>query len=122
MVGLAMPALAKAAPEIRHEASDPLEARHLIRAGTITATTTAGLAPGYVQGNLAILPSEYAADFQRFCAFNPKPCPLIGVSAPGSPRVPALGEDLDLRSDVPGYRVWRDGELVAEVPDVTDHW
>src|SRR3954469_12273067 len=116
-----MPALAKAAPEIRHRADDPVEARHLIRSGAVTGTT-AGLAPGYVQGNLAILPSEYAADFQRFCAFNPKPCPLIGMSEPGSPRVPALGQDLYLRTDVPAYRVWRDGELVGETDDVTDYW
>lgn len=122
MVGSpAMVALAEAPPDTRHTADDPVAARHLIRSGAVTGTT-AGLAPGYVQGNLAILPREYAADFQRFCAFNPKPCPVIGVSEPGSPRVPALGEDLDLRTDVPGYRVWRDGELVAEVPDVTDYW
>jgi uncharacterized protein YcsI (UPF0317 family) len=121
MVGLAMPAVAKAAQEIRHRADDPVAARHLIRSGAVTGTT-AGLAPGYVQGNLAILPREYAADFQRFCAFNPKPCPLIGMSEPGSPYVPALGEDLDLRTDVPGYRVWRDGELIGETDDVTGYW
>jgi uncharacterized protein YcsI (UPF0317 family) len=116
-----MAALAKTVPDIRHRADDPVEARHLVRSGAVTGTT-AGLAPGYVQGNLAILPSEYAADFQRFCAFNPKPCPLIGMSEPGSPRVPALGQDLDLRTDVPAYRVWRDGELVGETDDVTDYW
>ena len=52
---------------------------------------TAGLAPGNVQGNLAILPQALAADFLRFCQLNPKPCPLIGTSAPGDPRVPELG-------------------------------
>ena len=57
-----------------------------------------------------------AADFLRFCELNPKPCPLIGMSAPGDPRVPELGEDLDIRTDLPRYRVWRNGELVAE-PD-----
>src|SRR5947209_19213925 len=113
-----MPALARTAPETRHSADNPIEARHLIRSGAVTGTT-AGLAPGYVQGNLAILPREYAADFQRFCAFNPKPCPLIGVSEAGSPHVPSLGEDLDLRTDVPGYRIWRDGQLVAETDDVS---
>jgi len=58
---------------------------------------TAGLAPGFVQGNLAILPAPLASDFLRFCQFNPKPCPLIGTSATGDPRVPELGEDLDIR-------------------------
>jgi uncharacterized protein YcsI (UPF0317 family) len=60
------------------------EARRAIRSGAHT-THTAGLAPGYVQGNLCILPSEYAADFLLFCERNPKPCPLIGVSEPGDP-------------------------------------
>ena len=83
---------------------------------------TAGLAPGFVQGNLAILPQALAADFLRFCQLNPKPCPLIGTSAPGDWRVPALGEDLDIRSDLPRYRVWRHGELVAEPEDISDVW
>ena len=75
---------------------------------------TSGLAPGFAQANLAILPRALAADFARFCALNPKPCPLIGVAAPGDWRIPALGEDLDIRTDVPRYRVWRDGTLVDE--------
>src|SRR5713226_5865395 len=66
---------------------------------------TAGLAPGFVQGNLAILPAPLASDFLRFCQFNPKPCPLIGTSATGYPRVPELGEDLDIRFDLPRYGV-----------------
>ncbi len=83
---------------------------------------TAGLAPGFVQGNLAILPNALAADFLRFCQLNPKPCPLIGSSAPGDWRVPALGEDLDIRTDIPRYRVWKKGELVAEPEDIRDFW
>ncbi|HKH34989.1 MAG TPA: putative hydro-lyase [Beijerinckiaceae bacterium] len=83
---------------------------------------TAGLAPGYVQGNLAILPAEAAGEFLRFCHLNPKPCPVIGLSDRGSPRVPALGEDLDLRTDLPRYRVWRDGEIVAEPTDIREWW
>src|SRR5262249_54325620 len=53
---------------------------------------------------------------------NPKPCPLIGVSAPGDPRVPALGEDLDIRTDLPRYRIWRNGALVEEPTDVLKWW
>ncbi len=100
---------------------DGLAARRNIRSG-LHRGPTAGLAPGFVQGNLAILPRALAADFQRFCRLNPKPCPLIGLSAPGDWRVPELGEDLDIRSDIPRYRVWRDGELVAEPEDVTAFW
>ena len=83
---------------------------------------TAGLAPGYVQGNLAILPAALAHDFLRFCQQNPRPCPLLGLSATGDPRIPALGEDLDIRTDLPRYRIWRRGELLAEVGDLHDYW
>jgi uncharacterized protein YcsI (UPF0317 family) len=93
----------------------------MIRRGEFRGPT-AGIAPGYVQGNLAILPADLADDFLRFCHFNSKPCPLIGVSEPGDPRVPALGEDLDIRTDLPLYRVWRDGELVEETPDIRAQW
>lgn len=83
---------------------------------------TAGLAPGFVQGNLAILPRDLAADFLRFCYLNPKPCPVIGIAEPGSPHVPTLGVDLDLRTDLSGYRVWRHGELVDESSDISHVW
>jgi uncharacterized protein YcsI (UPF0317 family) len=84
--------------------------------------STAGIAPGYVQGNLAVLPRDLAADFLQFCQQNPKPCPVIGVSEVGDPRIPALGLDLDIRTDVPGYRVWQDGDLVDEPTDVSAWW
>jgi len=96
-------------------------ARLAIRAGSHSGPT-AGLAPGFVQGNLAILPAGLAGDFLRFCQLNPKPCPLIGMSAPGSPRVPELGDDIDIRSDLPRYRVWQQGELVAEPDDIGAFW
>jgi len=83
---------------------------------------TAGLAPGFVQGNLAILPQALAGDFLRFCQLNPKPCPLIGTSAPGDPRVPELADDLDIRTDLPRYRVWKNGELIAEPDDIRAFW
>ena len=109
-------------PEGATTASDGGHAARLaIRAGAHRGPT-AGLAQGFVQGNLAILPKDLAADFLRFCQLNPKPCPLIGTSAPGDPRVPELGEDLDIRTDLPRYRVWRHGELVAEPEDVRDVW
>lgn len=96
-------------------------ARLACRLGQLTGTT-AGVAPGYVQGNLAILPQELSADFLRFCQLNPKPCPLIGVSEPGNPRIAALGQDLDVRTDLPCYRVWEHGALVAEPNDIAAWW
>jgi len=97
-----------------------LAARMACRAGM--ATTTAGVANGFVQGNLAILPEKLAASFHRFCQLNPKPCPVIGMSEVGDPRIPSLGIDLDIRTDLPRYRVWRDGEVVEEPTDVMAHW
>src|SRR6187401_3756732 len=106
-----------------HDAVDlspSVAARHACRSGM--ADTTAGVANGYVQGNLAILPEKFAAAFHRFCQLNPKPCPIIGMSEVGDPRIPALGLDLDIRTDVPRYRVWRDGEVAEEPTDIMAHW
>lgn len=83
---------------------------------------TSGLAPGYVQANLVILPNELANDFLRFAQANPRPCPVLGVTECGDPRVPALGEDLDLRTDLPRYRVWQNGSLVEEPTDISHLW
>jgi uncharacterized protein YcsI (UPF0317 family) len=96
-------------------------ARLACRDGSVQSST-AGIAPGYVQGNLAILPSDLATDFLRFCQLNPKPCPLIGMSEVGDPLMPALGADLDIRTDLPGYRVWKDGELIDETSDISKWW
>lgn len=83
---------------------------------------TAGLAPGHVQANLAILPADWAGDFLRFCHANPKPCPLLAVSEVGDPALPTLGADIDIRTDVPSYRVYRDGVLTEELTDIRDVW
>src|SRR5919109_980747 len=80
-----------------------LDARLAIRRGAYRGPTS-GLAPGYVQGNLAILPRDLATDFMRFCQLNPKPCPLLAVGEPGDWRLPTLAADLDIRTDVPRYR------------------
>jgi uncharacterized protein YcsI (UPF0317 family) len=100
---------------------DPRELRRAIRAGRFRKHT-AGVARGYVQGNVCILPLEYAEDFRLFCERNPKPCPLLALSQPGDPRLPELGEDLDIRTDVPRYRLFRDGTLTEEVTDLRDVW
>ena len=99
----------------------PREVRHAIREGRHRGHT-AGVARGYVQGNVCILPAEYAEDFRAFCEKNPKPCPLLAMSAPGDPRLPELGADLDIRTDVPRYRVYRDGRLAEEVTDLKKLW
>ena len=96
-------------------------ARVPIRSGDYT-DQTAGLAPGIVQGNVAILPGDWADEFLRFCRRNPKPCTPIAVSEPGDPMLPELGADIDIRTDVPRYRVFEDGQEVAEVSDLMDHW
>jgi uncharacterized protein YcsI (UPF0317 family) len=85
-------------------------------------TQTSGLAAGYAQANLVILPAADAADFRLFCERNPKPCPLLDVTAPGDVTPKIAAPDADLRTDLPGYRVWRRGELVAEVPEIRDLW
>jgi len=102
-------------------AASPHAIRLAARAQRITGQT-AGLAPGFVQGNLVVLPNDLADEFLRFCQQNPRPCPLIAVSEPGDPRIPALGEDLDLRTDLPCYRVWRDGVSVTSTPSIVDVW
>lgn len=95
--------------------------REAARCGDLRGPT-AGMAPGFVQGNLVIVPADAAGDFSRFCQLNPKPCPVLAVSERGDPRVPVLGEDIDLRTDLPCYRVWRDGEVAGELPDVSHLW
>ena len=97
------------------------EIRALIRAGEFTSHTS-GLAAGKLQCNLAILPERYALDFLRFCLRNPKPCPIVGVGETGDPFLPTLGDDIDIRTDVPKYRVFRDGALTDEVTDISDIW
>lgn len=97
------------------------DARQAIRNGEWLSHTS-GLAPGYAQGNIVILPQDLAADFLRFCQRNPKPCPLLAVSEPGDPLLPTLGHDVDIRSDVPRYRVWENGKLLSEGTDITKLW
>jgi uncharacterized protein YcsI (UPF0317 family) len=104
-----------------HDADLPSrDARLTYRSGIVDVTS--GVAPGYVQGNLAIVPESLAASFHRFCQLNPKPCPIIGMSEVGDPRIPALGIDLDIRTDIPRYRVWRNGQLIEEPTDIMAHW
>jgi uncharacterized protein YcsI (UPF0317 family) len=97
------------------------DVRLAARQGALTGTT-AGLAPGYLQGNLVVLPASMAADFLRFAQRNPKPCPLVGVSEPGGRTIAELGVDLDIGTDIPKYRIWRHGELIDEPLSAEEHW
>jgi uncharacterized protein YcsI (UPF0317 family) len=100
---------------------DARELREVVRAGEHTGPT-AGLAPGYTQANLVALPEADAFDFLRFCVQNPKPCPVLDVTDVGSPEPAQMAPGADLRTDVPRYRIWRDGELVEEPEDASEHW
>jgi uncharacterized protein YcsI (UPF0317 family) len=118
---LDMPASAIANRAPVDTATDLGALRQGIRTGVFTGHTS-GLAPRHVQGNVFILPADLATDFLLFCQRNPKPCPLLAVSEPGQVSLPALGADLDIRTDVPRYRIWRDGRLVDEPTDIGAYW
>lgn len=109
------------AEQIHPASSDPAQVRSRIRRGE-HASFTSGLAAGRVQGNIAILPQALAADFLLYCQRNPKPCPLLAVSEPGDPMLPTLGFDIDIRTDVPQYRVWREGVLTDEPTNIGNLW
>jgi len=97
------------------------EARQRARRGELTDITL-NLAPGIVQCNVTILPKNWATDFLKFCWANPKPCPLLAVSNAGDPMLPSLGEDIDIRTDLPMYRLFRDGVMERDVLDIRDLW
>ncbi len=95
--------------------------RSRIRAGTHTGTTS-GLAHSLVQGNVVILPADWANDFLLYCQNNPVSCPLISISHAGEPTLPSLGLDLDIRTDIPEYQVFRNGERAETVTDIRELW
>ncbi|MFO0916702.1 MAG: putative hydro-lyase [Planctomycetaceae bacterium] len=101
--------------------STGLEVRRACREGSLSGPT-AGLAAGFAQANLVILPADWAFDFLLFCQRNPKPCPLLEVTAAGEWTPRQSAPDADLRSDVPKYRVWKHGELVDEPADIHRYW
>jgi uncharacterized protein YcsI (UPF0317 family) len=100
--------------------TDVAGVRAAIRSGSY-AGQTAGLAPGKLQANLVILPAEHAEDFETFCVENPRPCPLVGKTGVGDPHWTALG-DIDIRSDVPSFNIYRDGGLERSVNDISALW
>src|SRR5438034_9472483 len=99
----------------------PREIRADIRSGKLNGIT-AGLGQNFVQANLAVLPKDHAYDFLLFCQRNPRPCPLIEVTDVGSPEPVGVAPGADLRTDVPRYRIYKDGALADEVTDITPFW
>ncbi|MES2113798.1 MAG: putative hydro-lyase [Pseudomonadota bacterium] len=99
----------------------PLAFRHAVRNGQFRLPT-AGQCGAYAQANLVILPQAQADEFLLFCQRNPRACPLLAVGEPGQWNVAALGADMDLRSDVPGYNIYRDGQLAAQPHTLHDVW
>src|SRR5438552_4828066 len=97
------------------------EVRRLARGGKLTGPT-AGLALGFVQANLVVVPKDLAFDFLLFCQRNPKPCPLLDVTEPGNPEPRLVAPEADLRTDLPRYRVYRDGEVIDEPTDLGRWW
>jgi uncharacterized protein YcsI (UPF0317 family) len=103
------------------EHSVPADVRAAARSGAFGGLTT-GLAPGFVQVNLAILPACHATDFISYCRANPRACPVLAVGSPGDPSLPALGSDIDVRTDCPSYWIHADGRHSATVPDIKSAW
>ena len=100
---------------------DSSKARQLCRTGELNGPTP-GLAPGYVQANLVVLPYPLAFYFLLFCQRNPKPCPVLDVTDVGNPEPKIIAPGADIRTDLPRYRIFRHGELVKETTDITAFW
>jgi len=97
------------------------EVRRLARSGEWTGPTC-GLAPDLLQANLVVLPADWAFEFLLFCQRNPKPCPVLEVTDVGDPQPRQLAPGADLRTDLPRYRVYERGELVAEPTEIGRWW
>ncbi len=104
-------------PTPNNEAAATARARY--RQGLIQPTS--GIAPGFTQANMIVLPRDWAFDFLLYAQRNPKACPVLDVSDPGSHQT-MLAPEADLRKDLPLYRIWRDGKLIEETPDATKAW
>jgi uncharacterized protein YcsI (UPF0317 family) len=107
--------------DVLRDAATPKDIRTAIASGEWSGHT-GGLAPGFTQANLVVLPADYAYDFLLFCVRNPKPCPIIDVTDPGSLAPAFAAPGADLRVDLPRYRVYEHGQLVDEPTDLTDRW
>ncbi|PYE42845.1 uncharacterized protein YcsI (UPF0317 family) [Rhizobium sp. PP-F2F-G20b] len=109
-----------ATEHLRHiDATPARTARERYRAGSVAPTS--GVAPGFTQANMIVLPRDWAFDFLLYAQRNPKACPVLDVSDPGS-HATLLAPGADLRTDLPLYRIWRDGKLAEETADASAAW
>ncbi len=99
----------------------PRQIRELCRIGSFDGPT-AGVAHGYAQANLVVLPAAWAVDFRRFCERNPEPCPLLEVTEPGQFEPVKSAPLADVRTDLPRYRVYHDGVLTDEPKSILHYW
>jgi len=95
--------------------------RKAARSGNLVSQTS-GLAPGFTQANLMILPADWAEEFRLFCTRNPRPCPILEIVEQGSVEPRKFAPSSDLRTDLPRYRIWRDGLLVDEPTSIESYW
>jgi uncharacterized protein YcsI (UPF0317 family) len=107
--------------ELHAAVDSPTAARAVIRSGDFTGHTS-GLASGFAQANLVVLPQSDAAEFLRFCVLNRQSCPLVDITDAGSPAPGYAAPEADLRTDLPRYRVFEDGELVDDPTDIAGYW
>ena len=99
----------------------PVEFRAMVARGDYKGGTE-NCCNGYAQANLVVLPEKYARDFQLFCERNPKPCPILEITKPGEMYTSFFANHACIASDIPMYRVFRNGECVEETSDVTKYW
>jgi len=102
-------------------AMSPKEFRSIVRRGE-TAVSTLVACRGYAQANLVVVPEEMAYEFLMFCQRNPRPCPVLDITEPGGPHPKLMAPEADLRTDLSGYRVFREGQLIGEPADITSYW
>jgi uncharacterized protein YcsI (UPF0317 family) len=101
---------------------NPTELRKAIRSGQFTSATS-GQCPGYIQANMVILSKPMADNFLQFCQMNPRACPLLEMLPSGSYTPTKLAKtDADIRTDLPRYRIYQNGKLLAEVTDIKSYW
>jgi len=84
--------------------------------------TTRELALGYVQCNLAVVPESVAFELLLYCQRNARACPVLEVCDPGSFEPKQLAPGADLRTDLPKYAVYRNGERLPDVTDLKSLW